>query len=184
MVNNDNGNSFDQMRGLGNMNEGLRRMFGPQFLQNVMKQLPMTELNKLQAMPDWQGMFGGQGLHGTDVTSGGLFPRIDIYQTRQEVVAVIEVPGLESSGDVHVDVQPEQLSVSGSLVGRFSNFSKDRFHLDERFRGDFDRSVILPARVRPQQARAQYRNGLLEVRMIKDNRKGQKNKGHSVPINF
>ncbi|ASS75420.1 hypothetical protein CIG75_10815 [Tumebacillus algifaecis] len=184
MMNNNNGNPLDQMRGLGNMNEGLRRMFGPQFLQNVMKQLPMAELNKLQAMPDWQGLFGGQGLHGTDVMHDSQFPRIDIYQTRQEVVAIIEVPGLESANDVKVDVQPEELTVSGSLAGRFLNFAKDRFHLDERFRGSFERSVTLPHRVRQQQARAQYKNGLLEVRMIKDTRKGPKRRGHSVPITF
>ncbi len=183
MVNN-NGSQFEQMRNVGNMNESLRRMFGPQFLQNVMKQLPMTELNKLQSMPDWQGLFGGQGLHGTDVTQGLMPPRIDIYQTRQEVVAVVEVPGLESANDVKVDVQPDQLTVSGNLAGRFGNFSQDRFHLNERFRGSFERSVSLPHRVRAQQTRAQYKNGLLEIRMIKDMRRGPKPRGHSVPITF
>jgi HSP20 family protein len=181
---NNNGNPFDHFPNLANMNESLRRMFGPQFLQNVMKQLPMAELNKLQVLPDWQGLFGGQGLQGSDVFGSNAYPRIDIYETRQEVVAVIEVPGLESASDVKLDVKPELLTISGSLTGRSRGFSKGGFYLDERFRGSFERSVSLPHRVRPQQSRAHYRNGLLEVRMIKDARKNPKSRGYHVPITF
>lgn len=179
---------FLGFRGMtNNMNDQLRRMFGPQFLQNVMKQMPMQEMNALQNMPDWTHMFGTDTADtgaGT-VQSGGNLPRIDIYQTRQEVVAVIELPGLTSPNDVQLQIKPETLKVSGSLEGRFSSFSKDRFYLDERFRGSFERTVTLPVRVRSQQARAQYKNGLLEIRIIKDTRKSAgKGGGHSIPIDF
>jgi len=176
---------FQIFRGMTNMNEQLRRMFGPQFLQNMMKQLPMQELNALQNMPEWAQMFGAETADAAVAGKTGTLPRIDIYQTRQEVVAVVELPGLTSQNDVQIQVKAETLTVSGSLEGRFASFRKDRFFLDERFRGSFERTVSLPVRVRPQQARAQYKNGLLEIRIIKDTRKGTgKSNGHSVPIDF
>jgi HSP20 family protein len=173
------GNPFNSFRGMTDMNEQLRRMFGPQFLQNMMKQLPMQELSALKNLPEWSQLFGGESV------TGGIHPRIDIYQTRQEVVAVAELPGLISEKDVQITVKPESLTISGSLEGRFSNFREDRFFLNERFRGSFERTVTLPVRVRPQQARALYKNGLLEIRIIKDVRKGtERSPGHSVPIHF
>ncbi|MCX7568855.1 Hsp20/alpha crystallin family protein [Tumebacillus sp. DT12] len=176
---------FQGFRGMTNMNEQLRRMFGPQFLQNMMKQLPMQELNALQNMPEWTHMFGTEATDVNTAKTKGALPRIDIYQTRQEVVAVVELPGLTSPQDVELQVKPETLTVSGSLEGRFASFRKDRFYLDERFRGSFERTVSLPVRVRPQQARAQYKNGLLEIRIIKDTRKGTgKSGGHAIPVDF
>lgn len=185
----DSSGGFEQFRNLTNMNEQLRRIVGPQFLQNLMKNMPMQELEQIQNM-DWSKIFGAQfsggsgGGSGTAESSAPLLPRIDIYQTRQEVVAVVEVPGLESANDVKINVTADSLTVSGSLEGRFSSFEKDRFFRDERFRGSFERTVPLPVRVRPQQARATYRNGLLEVRMLKVGRSGNQKRGRSVPITF
>ena len=178
--------SFEQFRNLTNMNEQLRRVVGSQFLQNLMKNMPIQELEQIQNM-DWSKVFGpqfGGGSGGGSQTSSPSLPRIDIYQTRQEVVAVVEVPGLESANDVKINVTADSLTVSGSLEGRFSSFEKDRFFRDERFRGSFERTVSLPVRVRPQQARAIYRNGLLEVRMLKVGRSGNQKRGRSVPISF
>lgn len=183
------GNPFQNM---SNMNEQLRRMFGPQFLQNIMKQLPMQELNKLQSMPDWQQMFSGEtGAHGTNpfAEANGAarqYPAIDIYQTRQEVVAVVEAPGLQSPNDVEIKVAANELTVRGSAAGRFGAFGSDRFDRNERYRGDFERTVSLPVRVKAQQVRAAYKNGLLEIRMIKDGRRRGTGKsgGQSVPIIF
>jgi HSP20 family protein len=179
--------SFEQFRNLTNMNEQLRRVVGPQFLQNLMKNMPMQELEQIQNM-DWSkifgAQFGGDGSAAATGPSASSLPRIDIYQTRQEVVAVVEVPGLESANDVKINVTADSLTVSGSLEGRFSTFEKDRFLLNERFRGSFERTVSLPVRVRPQQARAIYRNGLLEVRMIKVGRSGNQKRGRSVPVSF
>ena len=178
--------SFEQFRNLTNMNEQLRRVVGPQFMENILKNMPMQQLDQLQNM-DWSKLFTGQS-GGGDETSAPIaplsVPRIDIYQTRQEVVAVVEVPGLEKAADVKLNVTADTLTVSGSLGGRFASFDKDRFFRDERFRGSFERSVTLPARVRPQQARASYRNGLLEVRMLKVGSGNKQKRGRSVPVTF
>ncbi|MGZ4112576.1 MAG: Hsp20/alpha crystallin family protein [Tumebacillaceae bacterium] len=188
---NMNGNGFGggqgnpmNMRHMANMSDQLRKSFGPQFLKNIMNQLPVNELQTLQNNPDWGQWFGGQLFGGGADGPSGDHPRIDVYQTRNEVVAVVEVPGLESSGDVNVNIKSDTLTVSGSLVGRFGSIAQDRFSQSERFRGDFNRTVSLPVRVKPQQARATYRNSLLEIRITKDQRQTPGGKSFSVPINF
>jgi HSP20 family protein len=182
---------FDSFGKLTNMNEQLRRMFGPQFLQNIMKQVPMGDLDKLQNMPEWGQMFGGEmGVHGSGTNTNG-HPRLDIYQTRQEVVAIAELPGLTSSQDVNISVKSDSLTLTGTLE-RSTSVREDRFFMTERFQGSFERTVTLPVSVRPTQVRATYRNGLLEVRMIKDQRRSpgpraagqRKRNGQSVPITF
>jgi HSP20 family protein len=170
------------MQHMANMSNQLRKSFGPQFLKNIMNQLPVNELQGLQDNPDWGQWFGGQ-LFGGEGASGD-HPRIDIYQTRNEVVVVVEVPGLESSNDVNVNIKSDTLTLSGNMAGRYGSIAEDRFSQSERFRGDFNRTVSLPVRVRPQQARATYRNGLLEIRITKDQRQTAGGKSFSVPITF
>jgi HSP20 family molecular chaperone IbpA len=178
-----NGNPMN-MQHMANMSNQLRKTFGPQFLKNIMNQLPVNELQTLQNNPDWGQWFGGQLFGGDAPAPNGDRPYIDIYQTRNEVVAVVEVPGLESSNDVNVNIKSDSLTVSGNMAGRFGSFAQDRFSQSERFRGDFNRTVSLPVRVRPTQARATYRNGLLEIRITKDQRQTAGGKSFSVPITF
>lgn len=176
----NSGNPLDGFRTLAGMNDQLRKMFGPQFFQNIMKQVPQNEFNSLHNM-DWEQMFGKQPF---EAGKGLDHPRIDIYETQQEVVAIVEVPGIESAEEVKLSIKPDTLSLSGSLKGRFGAIKEDRFYMNERFRGAFERTVSLPARVRPQHARASYKNGLLEIRILKSNTKGPQSKGRTVPISF
>lgn len=175
-------NPFDQFKQLTQLNEQMRTMFGSEYFRNLMKNMPMGELDQSQNM-DLQKMMSSEMFRGADITQH--FPRVDIYQTRHEVVAIVEVPGLEAASDVDLHIKADSLTISGRSSSRYSTISEDRYHLTERFRGAFERTVSLPARVRPSQARATYRGGLLEVRMTKDSRPGGRGRsGHHVPITF
>jgi HSP20 family molecular chaperone IbpA len=181
------GGPFEHLRDLTNMNEKMRQSFGPQFLQNIIKQMPTEELNMLKnRLPNWELLFGVDPSKGTATAtpSQSQHPFIDIYQTRQEVVAVVEVPGLASANEVRVNVTPTTLTVTGSLEGRFAMFKEERFDLNERFRGPFERTVDLPHRIKTTQTRARYHNGLLEIRMLKDSRKTKASTGRHIPISF
>ncbi|WP_313885473.1 Hsp20/alpha crystallin family protein [Desulfallas sp. Bu1-1] len=97
-------------------------------------------------------------------------PRIDVYETDNEVVAQCEIPGIEKKEDISIDINDNILSISG-VINRASEIKEEnRYHRSERFFGRFQRSVTLPARVREEGARASYRNGVLEIRMPKETR--------------
>lgn len=101
-------------------------------------------------------------------TQGLAGPRIDVYETENEVVAGCEVPGLEKKDDIRIDVDENMLTISGR-VNRTNEIREEQMHRRERFAGTFHRSVPLPARVSAEGTRAAYRNGILEVRMPKVN---------------
>jgi len=97
-------------------------------------------------------------------------PRIDVYETENEVVAAAEIPGVEKKEDIGIDIRDNVLSITGVINKSNEVKDRDRFHRSERFYGRFQRSVSLPARVNPEGVRAVYRNGVLEIRMPRETR--------------
>jgi len=95
------------------------------------------------------------------------FPRIDVYESENEVVASCDVPGLEKREDVNIDINNNVLTVSGT-INRSREVKEEHMQRAERFIGHFQRSVNLPDRVSPEGTKATYKNGILEVRMPKE----------------
>ncbi|CAM2944509.1 Hsp20/alpha crystallin family protein [Paenibacillus sediminis] len=93
--------------------------------------------------------------------------RIDVYETDQEVVASCEIPGLEKKEDVHIEIEGDMLTIAG-VINRTNEVKEDQMHRRERFTGRFSRSIHLPAQVKREGVKASYKNGILEVRMPKD----------------
>lgn len=104
-------------------------------------------------------------------TSG---PRIDVYQTDTEVVATAELPGVESKEDIDVLLTDDSLTIKGEFK-RGQEQKEENFIHSERYYGVFNRTIPLPAEVKPDQARASYNNGLLEIHIPKseENKKKQ-----------
>lgn len=109
-------------------------------------------------------------------------PRVDVLQTRHEVIVWIELPGAEA-GDVKVNATPDSLHIKGNLKRPYVLSSDDQVLHAEMARGEFSRDVPLPVRVKPEKIRANYRQGLLEVRMLKMDPDSAP-RGHEVPIRF
>jgi len=93
-------------------------------------------------------------------------PRVDVYETENEIVASCDMPGLEKKEDVHLDIDKNILTISGSIK-RENEIKEEQMHKKERFVGRFQRSIPLPAQVEPENVKATYRNGVLEIRMPK-----------------
>jgi len=100
-------------------------------------------------------------------------PRIDLYQTDQEVVAVAEIPGVQSKDDVEVALTNNTLILRGEFK-RVHDVSEENILHSERFFGSFSRNIPLPAEIKPDESTASYKNGLLEIRMPKTE-KGRRN---------
>lgn len=97
----------------------------------------------------------------------GARPKVDLYHTPQEVIAVIEAPGIERKEDIRLHVEPQRLLIQGVQQNRYAQIAKEQYLLSERDRGPFEREVVLPVPVVPEQVQALYRLGLLEVHMRK-----------------
>lgn len=106
-------------------------------------------------------------------------PRVDVYQTDNEVVATAELPGITSKEDVEVVVTPDSLTIKGEFKRAQEVREEDYYH-SERYYGSFSRTIPLPVEVKADQAKAKLKDGVLEVRIPKA--EAGKQKGFQVPI--
>ena len=92
-------------------------------------------------------------------------PAMDVYETDDEVVVKVELPGL-SAEDVDVSVEDSTLTVSGSR--EFSSEVKEEsYHRIERRYGTFSRAVTLPPQVDTAKVDARFSDGVLQIEVPK-----------------
>ena len=98
------------------------------------------------------------------LSSGSWLPPVDIYQNGQhELVLKAELPDLTRE-DIDVTVDKGTLTIKGEK--KFSTEVKDeQFHRSERQYGVFSRSFSLPPSVDPSRVAAEYKNGVLTVKL-------------------
>lgn len=90
-----------------------------------------------------------------------LVPAVDVYQTADEVVVEVPLPGVDPK-QVEVSIEDDVLTVSGEQ--RHSTEVDDKsYHRREVRYGRFHRAVTLPAAVEGSQAKATYEKGVLRV---------------------
>ncbi len=98
---------------------------------------------------------------------------MDVHETENEVVATCELPGLDKKEDVHIHVDDNMLTIHGS-INRSTDVKDEQMHRRERSYGRFQRTLALPHKVEAQGTKAVYKNGILEVIMLKSNHESHK----------
>ena len=91
-------------------------------------------------------------------------PPVDIFQTGDhELVLKAELPDMARE-DINITVENFVLTLSGEK--KASNEVRDeQYHHVERRYGSFSRSFSLPQTVDPTRVSAEYKNGILTVRL-------------------
>ena len=98
------------------------------------------------------------------LTSGTWVPPVDIYQNGDnEVVIKAELPDMTRE-DIDITVDNGTLTVRGEKK-LSSEVKEEQFHRIERRYGTFSRSFSLPQTVDPNKVAAEYKNGVLTVRL-------------------
>jgi HSP20 family protein len=92
-------------------------------------------------------------------------PAVDIYETEFELVLKADLPDLQEE-DIDVRVENNMLTIRGERKFERS-VSEDNFLRVERAYGSFSRSFSLPNTINPDAIQAEYRNGVLTLRMPK-----------------
>lgn len=96
-----------------------------------------------------------------------LGPRIDVYQTRDEVVVVIELPGADSPDKIELRLRKKNtLLIKGYIDCDYPAGESD-MHLGERYFGEFERRLKLPHEVSADGIKAVFEHGLLTLRLPK-----------------
>ncbi len=88
------------------------------------------------------------------------YPPVNLWTNEEGAIVTVELPGVEPE-DVDITVVGRRLTLKGTRKPLASDGV--RFHLRERWDGDFTRSIELPFRVEPAKVEAKYRNGILYI---------------------
>lgn len=128
----------------------------------AIKRAPFKELMALQDRMNrlFDGSVGREGAD-EDFETSAWTPPVDIYETKDDVVVKVEVPGT-SRDLISVEVKNDVLVISGERPFE-KDISKENYHRIERAYGKFRRSFILGIPVQVDQIKASYRDGILEI---------------------
>jgi HSP20 family protein len=112
------------------------------------------ELNTFFDTPFWSG-FGRTGQLFT-----GWSPALDLYESGDNMVAVIELSGMRKE-DIDISLHDGTLTISGERKRESNN--GETAQRTERYVGTFRRSIALPTRVDASKVSATYQDGILKV---------------------
>ncbi len=92
-------------------------------------------------------------------------PSIDLIDRGTEYVIRADLPGYAPE-NVTINVLENNVQISGQIKEE-KDTTEGNFELKERSFGSFTRSIPLPVQIKPEEAKARYRNGLLEITLPK-----------------
>jgi HSP20 family protein len=131
---------------------------------NIVRLDPFREVAVLQDRMN--RVFGDLGRRfDDDVTARGAWvPPVDIFENDEhELVLKAELPDLKRE-DIDIRVENNALTLSGQKKAE-QEVNEDRYHRIERTYGHFSRTFSLPATVDTAKIAAEYKNGVLTVKL-------------------
>ena len=96
----------------------------------------------------------------------GWTPALDLYQNNDNVVAVVELPGMRKD-DIEISLHDGTLTIGGERKKAEPDADGESATRTERFTGKFRRSITLPTRVDANKVNATYKDGILTVTLSK-----------------
>jgi HSP20 family protein len=106
----------------------------------------------------------------------GAFPPINVFQQGDNLLAVLEVPGVDKS-DLEIQAKGNAIRISGKKTISYPDGVS--VHRRERSAGRFDRTLTVPMQIDADAIKAEYRDGVLALLIPR----AESDKPRTVPIN-
>ena len=109
----------------------------------------------------WMQPFFRRGWPEFESAFGGKLPKVDVIDRDDEIVVRAELPGVDKDG-LDVSLSDNLLTIRATTKHEKEE-EKGHFHRREISRGEFQRSIRLPANVDGDKAKASFKEGILEL---------------------
>lgn len=146
-------------------------------------QKEMNNFFKNHAFSEWEEGFQGNFL---PYQSSELMPPsfrkplTDIYETKDHVIARMEIPGVEKKDiDISTKGNSIEVKVERKNVKKTYDNKKGAYHY-ERIHTGFYRYITMPSYAKLEELKARYKNGILELEAPKDDKNITKGKKVTV----
>jgi HSP20 family protein len=93
-------------------------------------------------------------------TSRGPFPPINVFQQGDNILAIIELPGVDRA-KLQIEAKENTIRISGTKALDYEDAAS--VHRRERDFGQFDRTLSIPVQLDPDGIKAEYRDGVLAL---------------------
>jgi len=104
-----------------------------------------------------------QSLYDEDSIDGQL--ALDVYQTNSHIVILAPIAGVKIE-DMSVEISDDVLTIKGHRHMEHT-VQEENYFTQECFWGDFSRSIVLPASVDTNSISADFKDGVLEIKIPK-----------------
>jgi HSP20 family protein len=128
---------------------------------------PFTEMQSLRAAMDrlFEDAWVRPTWAGGRAQGDGMPMPVDVMEHDDSLVVKASLPGVKPE-DINITVQGNQLTIQGEM--RSDTEQKGTVHHQEHRYGRFVRSMTLPERVNSEKAEASFENGMLTLRLPKE----------------
>ena len=92
-------------------------------------------------------------------------PRLDLYETETEYIAVVELPDIDPN-EVTIEIEGDEIAFTGHRAPTSPPQGAETLQLEIPF-GPFERTLTVPSPVDAKQATADFKDGMLTVRLPK-----------------
>ena len=132
-------------------------------MSNLLRWEPAREMMTLREAMD--RLFDDAFTHPLSLRDGWSVPAIDMFQTENEIVVKVALPGIKPEA-VQINITGDVLHIKGEM--RYEDEKKEKsWHIREQRMGAFERAVALPTEVVTDQAKAEFENGVLAITLPK-----------------
>ena len=98
---------------------------------------------------------------------------VDVYETEKEVVVESAIAGVTAE-ELDISLEQDILIIKGERKDPAESDKEKNYFVKECFFGPFEKEIILPKEVDTTQIKAKMKNGLLIIRLPKENGDSQK----------
>ncbi|RDW18943.1 Hsp20/alpha crystallin family protein [Oceanobacillus chungangensis] len=123
-------------------------------------------MDQFKQMTDWKKnldkFFGENFWNEFDGIIKPTIPQINMYQTENEIMCIVNIPGLNDLNQLNIYVDYATLELRGTIDLQHASGSVIK---EEILQGVFEREISLPFPVRADKIKATYKNGLTFIQL-------------------
>ena len=108
-------------------------------------------------------------------TSEGPFPPVNVFQQGGDLLAIIELPGIDK-GSLQIEAKENAIRIAGKKAVSYPEGVS--VHRRERVAGEFDRTISVPVQLEADRIKAEYRDGVLALFLPRSER----DKPRTIPV--
>jgi HSP20 family protein len=121
------------------------------------------EMNRL--FDDFRSRFDLEPFGFSRGEAGGFMPSVDVTEDDKEVRIGCELPGIDEK-NIDIELSKDSITIRGDKKKETEDKGKGYYRM-ERSYGSFHRTVPLPAEIDEDNAQAEFKNGVLKIRLPK-----------------